>query len=211
MAQAHKLQSLKRPPETVRLSSARCLLRRSQPADAPALFEATRDADFIRWLGWSRPRSLKDVERRLSQMQRQWPQGSYALTAVLQENLNPQDGPRIVGGLDLKPDPSLADDEVLNLGYWTHPRWQNRGFATEFVGSAIKWAFELGMNGLVANVALENTPSHRLLRRLGFRAFQQCAVRTRSRAFLNVRYYLSRSQWSAGHAARCAGGRGALL
>lgn len=206
MAHTQRSHPLTRPPVTVRLNSARCQLRRSQPADAPALFEATRNAEFIRWLGWSRPRSLKEVERRLSRMQRQWHEGSYALTALLRGHAAARgDGPRIVGGIDLKPDAFLSDEDVLNLGYWTHPHWQNRGFGTEFVCCAISWAFELGIEGLVAGVALENTPSHRLLRRLGFRPFEQCAVRTRRQAFLNVRYYLTRSQWRV-RGSRTAGG-----
>ncbi len=199
--------AVKRPSAAVRLRSARCLLRRSQPEDAPALFEATQDASFIRWLGWPRPRSLKEVEQRLGQMQRQWQSGSYALTAVLpDQHLGLlADRPRIVGGVDLKPDPFLNADGVLNLGYWTHPRWQNQGFGTEFVHRAICWAFDLGVEGLVASVALENTASHRLLRRLGFRAFEQTAVRTREQAFLNVRYYLSQTHWMRSEALDVSG------
>jgi ribosomal-protein-alanine N-acetyltransferase len=49
------------------------------------------------------------------------------------------------------------------------PQFQRQGFATEMVGGLVEWALaQAGVQQVVAEVHADNTPSLRLLGRLGF-------------------------------------------
>jgi [ribosomal protein S5]-alanine N-acetyltransferase len=60
-------------------------------------------------------------------------------------------------------------DGTVEIGYSVLPRFQGHGYATEMVRALIDWAFtQSGVLRIVAETTEENTPSMRLLRKLGF-------------------------------------------
>ncbi len=60
-------------------------------------------------------------------------------------------------------------DGVVETGYSVLPQFQNQGIAAEFVGALVQWAFtHPDVECVAAQTARDNTPSLRLLARLGF-------------------------------------------
>ena len=58
---------------------------------------------------------------------------------------------------------------TIEIGYSVLPQFQGQGFATEMVRALIDWAFaQPGVLRIVAETTEDNTPSVRLLNRLGF-------------------------------------------
>jgi len=63
-----------------------------------------------------------------------------------------------------------GEDEAIEIGYSVVPDRRGRGYATEAVSALVAWALEQpGVRAVVASCAADNTPSVRLLERLGFR------------------------------------------
>ncbi|MEN6449921.1 MAG: GNAT family N-acetyltransferase [Thermoguttaceae bacterium] len=60
-------------------------------------------------------------------------------------------------------------DGTIEIGYSVLPRFQGQGYATEMVRALIDWAFtKPGVTRIVAETTEDNSPSVRLLHRLGF-------------------------------------------
>lgn len=58
--------------------------------------------------------------------------------------------------------------DSYECGYCFSSRFQGKGYARESLSAAIRYVKELGCTAVTAGTALENTPSVRLLRSLGF-------------------------------------------
>lgn len=67
-------------------------------------------------------------------------------------------------------DTSAAPREgTVELGYAVLPQFQGQGYGTEMVGALVGWALEQpGVRRIVTDTSPHNTPSLRLLHRLGF-------------------------------------------
>ncbi len=166
--------------------TSRCLVRRVDAGDAPFLFEATQVEGFNRWLSWDAPGDVSVIRRRFHRCRRQWRDREAFCFSVL-----PLGAANVIGGVDLKPDLFDPKPAEYALGYWTHPRYQGRGYAREFVAGLLDWAFgELDARRLIAGVGLDNAPSHRLLHRLGFSVFDRRSTCSASKSFDNIRYEL---------------------
>ncbi len=80
------------------------------------------------------------------------------------------------------------EEKVHNLGYVFHPGYSGQGYATEGCQAAMRFVFEqLGADAILTGTRLENTPSVRLLQRLGLEAIG------------NGEFHLSREAWLAQH------------
>ncbi|HEY4120633.1 MAG TPA: GNAT family N-acetyltransferase, partial [Byssovorax sp.] len=62
-----------------------------------------------------------------------------------------------------------AEEGKVEIGYSVLPEFQRRGFATEMVAALTDWALaEPRVRAVFADVDPENTPSVRLLTKLGY-------------------------------------------
>jgi ribosomal-protein-alanine N-acetyltransferase len=78
-------------------------------------------------------------------------------------------------------------DETIELGYSVIPDRRGRGYATEAVIALVEWAFhQPGVSAVVAGCAADNTPSIRLLRRVGFERTDREDAQLRWRLEANV-------------------------
>jgi ribosomal-protein-alanine N-acetyltransferase len=60
-------------------------------------------------------------------------------------------------------------EETVEIGYSVIPDRRRRGYATEAVRALVEWALDQpGVSAVVAGCAADNTPSIRLLERVGF-------------------------------------------
>lgn len=63
----------------------------------------------------------------------------------------------------------FQDDAATEIGYRIEPAERRKGFATEALGSLLDLAWgAFDLHALEAEAAIDNTPSHRTLARLGF-------------------------------------------
>lgn len=77
----------------------------------------------------------------------------------------PQDSVLVGSGGFLGP----PQDGATEIGYSVLPQFQGKGYATEMAAALVRWALaQPGVARVIADVSPDNTPSVRLLRRLGF-------------------------------------------
>jgi [ribosomal protein S5]-alanine N-acetyltransferase len=83
----------------------------------------------------------------------------------------------LVRGIGDQPDALVASggflgspqDGTVEVGYSVLPQFQRQGLATEMVAALVDWALaQAGVQQVVAEAHADNTPSVRLLGRLGF-------------------------------------------
>jgi RimJ/RimL family protein N-acetyltransferase len=75
---------------------------------------------------------------------------------------------KLIGLIAIEPRKE-QEGRVHNLGYVFHPGYSGRGYATEGCQAVMAFLFEqLGITAILTGTRLENTPSVRLLDRLGF-------------------------------------------
>ncbi|WP_252504655.1 GNAT family N-acetyltransferase [Sporosarcina sp. Marseille-Q4943] len=74
----------------------------------------------------------------------------------------------IIGDIGFKGKPST--DHTVEIGYGIVPSAQNKGYATEAVGTLIEWAFaSREVEIVIAECVEENSASIKVLEKLGFR------------------------------------------
>jgi RimJ/RimL family protein N-acetyltransferase len=93
----------------------------------------------------------------------------------------------------------FVDDDEVHLGYRIAPEHRRQGYAVEGLAAVVALAFgPLGVTSLLAETAIDNTPSQRTLARLGFadtgRRSGRWSERRRSYIYYCL-YRLDMSDW----------------
>ena len=147
-----------------RLTGRRVHLRPLAPGDAAVAFDLVHSREeILRWLLWSGPQSVQDMEEWCESWAMPGPDGWNYHFAICEaagtgEFLGTI-GPRFSGH------PFLGD-----LGYWLAERAWGRGLMTEAVFLCAHLCFRhLGSRALTAEVFDGNVGSERVLERNGFR------------------------------------------
>ena len=145
------------------LVTERLVLRRWSVDDAEAALGAYGDAEVARWLAPAMDRVHDLAAMRL--VLQQWaaedarmmtPAGRWAIELR-------QDG-QVIGGATLLP---LPPDEEFEVGWQLHPDAWGRGYATETALALARWAFEQGIEQVIALVRPANTRAVASVRRIG--------------------------------------------
>jgi RimJ/RimL family protein N-acetyltransferase len=146
-----------------RLVTERLVLRGWTPDDAAAALGAYGDAQVARWLAPAMDVVPDEAAMRL--VLQQWvaedarmitPAGRWAIELS-------QDG-RLVGGATLLP---LPPDEEFEVGWQLHPAAWGHGYATEAGLALARWAFDEGIEQVIALVRPANTRAGATVRRIG--------------------------------------------
>jgi RimJ/RimL family protein N-acetyltransferase len=154
------LADLTWPKHTERLT-----LRPAIPEDFKALWHIRRQDSVARWMtsrstDWDGFVEVMGDEDRLRK------------TLVIERD------DVVIGDLMLAPEDAWAQSEVKDrakgvqaeIGWCIDPAVEGNGYATEAVVELIRVAFEeLGLRRLIANCFADNTPSWRLMERVGMR------------------------------------------
>jgi RimJ/RimL family protein N-acetyltransferase len=147
------------------LRTERLLLRPLSERDVQAMVAYRSRADVCRYVPFT-PMSLDDVAERIAT---QW-----ARTELTDQ------GQALTLGVEVLETGGLVGDVVLfwhsrlhrggELGYVLNPDHGGHGYATEAAVEMVRFGFEVvGLHRIVARVDERNTPSARLLSRLGMR------------------------------------------
>ena len=146
-----------------RLVTKRLALRPWAVSDAEAALSVYGDNEVARWLAPAMDRVLDLAAMRL--LLQRWmaedarmttPAGRWAI-----EDL--QDG-RLIGGATLLP---LPPDDEFEIGWQLHPGAWGHGYATEAGLAMAAWAFEQGIEQVIALVRPANSRAAATVRRIG--------------------------------------------
>jgi RimJ/RimL family protein N-acetyltransferase len=147
------------------LESERLLLRPFHPDDFEALLAMQSRPDVARWLYWE-PRSAAEVRA--------------ALEKKIEGSSLRNDGDSLSFAVVLKATSEVIGDGSFfllsaehrqgGIGFVFHPDHHGRGYATETARLLLQLAFEeFGLHRVIGRLEPRNTPSARLLERLGMR------------------------------------------
>jgi RimJ/RimL family protein N-acetyltransferase len=145
------------------LITDRLVLRAWQAGDAQAALGAYGDSDVARWLTPAMDRVPNEAAMRL--VLQQWaaendrmvsPAGRWAVEL--------SDSGRLIGGATLLP---LPPDDEFEVGWQFRPDVWGHGYATETGLVLARWAFEQGIEQVIALVRPANTRAVAMVRRIG--------------------------------------------
>jgi [ribosomal protein S5]-alanine N-acetyltransferase len=144
------------------IETARCRLRCSSVADLPAIFEATSVSKFHDGMESEPPGTIEDLYEPLKENALAWEEGrlySFTIADLASD--------RLLGRIGIHRNKRMG---VWNLGFWTHPEHQGRGYMTESVAAILTFGFDrLEAVQIEASYALWNKSSKRVMEKVGMR------------------------------------------
>ncbi|SCL19841.1 Protein N-acetyltransferase, RimJ/RimL family [Micromonospora rhizosphaerae] len=146
-----------------RLTDGVVTLRRIAPGDADVMFRLHTLPEVVANQAPPVPPTRAAIDRRCRLAETAWLTGSLARLLMLDAATGEPAGSC---GLSYS-DPAAGEASV---GYALLPAWRGRGYASRAVRLLAVWAFGLpGITRLVAGTLPDNTASHRVLEKVGFR------------------------------------------
>jgi RimJ/RimL family protein N-acetyltransferase len=145
------------------LLTERLALRPWNVDDAGAALGAYGDAEVARWLAPAMDRVHDQAAMRL--VLQQWAAEDARLMAPAGRwAIELREEKRVIGGATLLP---LPPDEEFEIGWQLHPDAWGRGYGTETGLALARWAFEQGIEQVIAVVRPANTRAAAMVRRMG--------------------------------------------
>jgi RimJ/RimL family protein N-acetyltransferase len=146
-----------------RLVTDRLVLRPWNVDDAEAALGAYGDAEVARWLAPAMDRVPDDAAMRL--VLQQWvAEDARMITPAGRWAIELRQGGRVIGGATLLP---LQPDEEFEMGWQLHRGTWGHGYATETGLALARWAFEQGIEQVIAVVRSANARAAATVRRIG--------------------------------------------
>lgn len=147
-------------PKDLTILTPRCQLRIPSEKDIPFVFSATRHPGFNDGMLWEPPATIGELQEPLRKCIQAWEQGlSYSFT------IDGRHGGEFIGRISVR---HTSEPGVWDLGYWTHPDQQGKGYMSEAVQSIVRFGFESLQAGRIeAAYATWNIPSKVVLEKAG--------------------------------------------
>jgi [ribosomal protein S5]-alanine N-acetyltransferase len=144
------------------ITTARCRLRCPSTADIADVFLATRFAGFNDGMQWEPPDSIDELDQPLQDNLADWVAGTTYCFTIADPITD-----RLIGRIGIR---KTKHAGIWNLGFWTHPEYQGKGYMTEAATAVIEFGFErLDAARIEASYALWNKASQRTLEKVGMR------------------------------------------
>lgn len=149
-------------PTTKTLESPRCRLRYISKEDIPHIFQATRYQGFNDGMLWEPPLNEDELTGPYESNVKAWAEDlAYCYTIETKEPLE------FVGRVAIR---KKEEKDLWDLGFWTHPEQQRKGYMSEAVRVVIDFGFrDLQASQIVACHALWNKQSEKVLKKNGMR------------------------------------------
>jgi ribosomal-protein-alanine N-acetyltransferase len=145
-----------------RLYTKRLYLRSRKLDDNSFVFEATRYDGFNDGMPWNRPESIEEMTEKYYASQNAWINGK-AYTFVSVEQATEQR----VGMISIR---KTDKANVWDIGYWTHPAFQNKGLMTECLSAILEFGFnKLKAFSIEAKYAVWNKASEKVMESNGMK------------------------------------------
>ena len=146
-----------------RLMTERLVLRQWTPDDAGAALSSYGEAEVARWLAPMMDRVGDEAAMRV--VLQQWiAEDARLLTPAGRWAIELREDGRVIGGATLLP---LPPDDEYEIGWQLRPDAWGRGYATETGRALAGWAFEQGLEQVIAVVRPANTRAMATVRRIG--------------------------------------------
>jgi RimJ/RimL family protein N-acetyltransferase len=149
-----------------KLETPRLRLRRWHPEDLDTLARWQTDPELMRHMG--KPSfSREESEAHLARFERHWAEHGFGLWAAEEKETG-----ALIGRVGLAYHREWPHDP--EVGWLIDRPWQGRGLATEAGAACIDYAFgELDFARVVSICTAENTPSRRVMEKLGFTPWRE--------------------------------------
>lgn len=145
------------------LLAERVVLRGWEAGDALAALGAYGDERVARWLSPSIDR-VTDAAAMRALLERWVAEDAQMLTPAGRWAIERREDGLVVGGASLLP---LPPDEEFEIGWALDPRAWGQGYATESGLALALWAFDQGIEQVIALVRPANTRAAGMVRRIG--------------------------------------------
>jgi RimJ/RimL family protein N-acetyltransferase len=145
------------------LLTGRLALRPWTADDAAAALGAYGDAQVARWLAPAMDR-VQDPDAMRLVLQQWVAEDARMLAPAGRWAIELRQDQRLIGGATLLP---LPPDEEFEIGWQLHPDAWGHGYATETGLALARWAFEQGIEQVIAVVRPANTRAVATVRRIG--------------------------------------------
>jgi RimJ/RimL family protein N-acetyltransferase len=146
-----------------RLAAERIVLRGWVAGDAPAALAAYGDDQVARWLSPAMGR-IRDTDAMRALLDQWIAEDERLLVPAGRWAIERREDGQVVGGASLLP---LPPDEEFEIGWALHPQAWGHGYATESGLALARWAFEQGIEQVIALVRPANTRAAGMVRRIG--------------------------------------------
>jgi len=146
-----------------RLVTERLVLRGWDAADAEAALVAYGDAEVAHWLT-PKMDKVGDLAAMLLVLQQWIAEDARMITPAGRWAVERRGTGRVIGGATLLP---LPPDDEFEIGWQLQPGEWGHGYATEAGLALARWAFEQGIEQVVALVRPANARAVATVRRLG--------------------------------------------
>lgn len=145
------------------LASERLLFRKPVLDDIDMIFDACQYPGFNEGLSWSAPEEKAELNGYIQHARDSWQNKvAFAFTIVLMESDLP------IGRIVTRPAKSSSKD-TWNIGFWIHPKFQKKGFASEAIKTIIEFSkTSLGATRIEAEYIPSNLASQKVLNKIGF-------------------------------------------
>jgi RimJ/RimL family protein N-acetyltransferase len=145
------------------LITERLTLRPWTLDDATAALGAYGDAEVARWLAPAMDRVPDEAAMRL--VLQQWvAEDARMITPAGRWAVERREDGRLIGGATLLP---LAPDDEYEIGWQLHPDAWGHGYASETGRALARWAFDQGIEQVIAVVRPSNSRAEAVVRRIG--------------------------------------------
>lgn len=144
------------------IETARLLLRRFEPKDAPAVYITwSADPTVPRYMRWMPHQNMEETEAVVRKWADRYVCPDYYHWAVTIKNSG-----RLIGSVSL---PDVCDyDAAGEMAYITGPEFAGHGYATEAARAVLHYLFlDVGLNRVEACHSVNNPASGRVLQKIG--------------------------------------------
>jgi len=147
-------------PTSHTLTTPRCRLRSITEEDIPHVFRASQFPGFTDGMLWEPPAREEELREYHELNLRAWEDGSaYCFT------IEAQDPILFIGRIIIR---KQKEESTWDLGFWTHPEQQGKGYMTEACQAVLHFGFEaLHADTILACHALWNRASEAVLKKNG--------------------------------------------
>lgn len=145
------------------LTTDRLILRPWRVDDSAAALEAYGNDDVARWLVPAMDRVHDEASMRV--VLQQWvAENARMLTPAGRWAVELRDSGQLIGGATLLP---LSPDEEYEVGWQLRPSAWGHGYGTETGLALARWAFDQGIEQVIAVVRPTNSRAAAMVRRMG--------------------------------------------
>lgn len=152
-----------RIPRTYQIHTERCTLRSVSEEDNVFIFSATKFKSFNDGMPWEPPQAIDELNEFFQETLHAWDAGlTYTFTIECSKT------GVFIGRISLRK--KEADNNIWNLGYWTHPEQQRKGYMTEAAKAILEFGFQtLKAKCIEGYYAPWNIGSEKVLKNIGMK------------------------------------------